>query len=431
MKNERIVRTSELLGESYTQIKHKSGLDIYVFNKKLTTTFAVFGTKYGSIDNKFRVVGEENFTEVPNGIAHFLEHKLFENEDGIDTFERYAQTGANANAFTSFDKTAYLFSCTENFSESLEILLDFVTKPYFTEKTVQKEQGIIGQEIKMCEDSPSRALFFNLMKAMYDKHPVQISIAGTVGSIAKINADLLYKCYNTFYNLHNMVLCVCGDVDVDEVIAVADKVLHESPVIEIERCFDKEQSAVSAPEKSVRMQVAKPLFDIGIKDNKITDDPRERLKKAAGMSVLNEMLFSKSSTIFNELYDEGLISGNFDYCYTISSSFAFNEISGESSDPMQVYKRLREYIKQMQKKGLDKDVYNRCKKVIYSDFIKTFDSTEEIACELMSYIFEGCDMFEYAEIIRDLTFEDVESLLEKMFNDEYFAISTVYPLGEE
>lgn len=421
-------RTDEFLGESYTKISHGSGLDVYVFPKKLSTSFAVFGTKYGSIDNKFKLKGEENITEVPNGIAHFLEHKLFDNENGPDTFSRYAETGANANAFTSFDKTAYLFSCTENFSESLEILLDFVTKPYFTEKSVQKEQGIIGQEIRMGEDSPGRALFFNLLEAMYESHPVRISIAGTVESIAEINADLLYKCYNTFYNLRNMVLCVCGDVDTDTVLAVCDKVLEKAPECEIERIFNQEPKNVSTPRKSKKMQVAKPLFSIGVKDTAIPAAPFERVKKSAGMSVLNEMLFSKSSKIYNELFDEGLISGELEYGYSISESFAFNEISGESSDPETVYGRITDYIKDMQKNGLDKTEYERCKKVVFADFVKIFDSTEEISYELMSYIFEGCDLFDYSEAVKSLTFEEVEGLLKDMFADECFAMSAVYPV---
>lgn len=422
------VRKDEFLGEQYSKICHKSGLDVYVFPKKLTTSFAVFATKYGSIDNKFRLKGEKDITEVPNGIAHFLEHKLFDNEDGVDTFSRYAETGANANAFTSFDKTAYLFSCTENFAESLEILLDFVTKPYFTEKSVQKEQGIIGQEIKMGEDNPGRVLFFNLLKAIYKSHPVQISIAGTVDSISKIDAELLYKCYNTFYNLRNMVLCVCGDVDADEILSVCDKVLKTAPECEIERVFDEEPNSVSEKRITAKMQVAKPLFDIGIKDNDIPSVPFERLKKSAGMAVLNEMLFSKSSKIYNELYDEGLITGNFEYCYSISENFAFNELSGESSEPEKVYGRINKYISDMQKNGLSRADYERCKKVVYSDFIKVFDNTEEIAYELMSYIFEGCDLFDYSNAVRSVTFEDVESLLGTMFNEECTAMSTVYPV---
>ncbi len=428
--NRYTVKTNDFLGESYTKICHESGLDIYVFPKKMTTTFAVFGTKYGSIDNKFRIKGEKEYTCVPNGIAHFLEHKLFDNENGPDTFSRYAETGANANAFTSFEKTAYLFSCTENVKESLEILLDFVTKPYFTDKTVEKEQGIIAQEIRMGEDNPARVLFFNLMDALYEKHPVKISIAGTVDSIAKIDAKTLYKCYNTFYNLNNMVLCVCGDVDVETVCSVADRVLEKSPECEIERCFEPELDIVSKSRINKNMLVSKPLFDIGIKDNRIPKEPIERLKKAAGMAVLNEMLFSKSSKIFNELYDEGLISGSLDYCYTMSESFAFNEISGEGDDPEKVYTKISDYITEVREKGLCEGEYERCKKVIFADFIKGFDSTEDIACELMSYIFEGCDIFDYADVIRELTFDDVCTLLNEMFDESFFAMSTVRPIEE-
>ena len=428
MTNNITVKEDSFLCESYTKICHRSGLDIYVFPKKMTTTFAVFGTRYGSIDNKFRFKKDSDITEVPEGIAHFLEHKLFDNEDGTDTFSRYAKTGANANAFTSFDKTAYLFSCTENFSESLEILLDFVTKPYFTDKSVQKEQGIIGQEIKMGEDNPGRVLFFNLMKALYENNPVRISIAGTVESISNINAELLYKCYNTFYNLRNMVLCISGDVDVSEVIEIADRMLEDASDCGIERVIGKENDCVAKNLISTKMQVSKPLFLIGVKDNKIPDEPKERLKKAAGMAVLNEIMFSKSSKIFNELYEEGLISDGFDYCYSISRSFAFSEIGGESSDPDTVYGRIREYIREMQKKGIDKEAFERSKKVIYSDFIKSFDSTEEIACEMMSYLFEGCDIFDNADAIRALELNDVLGLLDTMYSDEYFAISTVNPV---
>ncbi len=428
MMNKTEIKRNDFLGESYTKIEHASGLDIYIFPKKLTTAFAVFGTKYGSIDNKFRLHGEQEYTEVPNGIAHFLEHKLFDNENGPDTFSRYAEVGANANAFTSFDKTAYLFSCTENFKESLEILLDFVTKPYFTDKTVEKEQGIIGQEIRMGEDNPSRVLFFNLMKAIYESHPVNISIAGTVDSIAEIDAELLYKCYNTFYNLRNMVLCISGDVEMQEVLDVADKMLEKSPECEIERYQAEEKDCVVKSYIEAKMQVAKPLFDIGIKDNDISSDPIERLKKAAGMAVIDEMLFSKSGRLFNELYDEGLISGNFDFGYTVSETFSFNEISGESSDPMKVFDRLKAYVKEKQGTGLDKDEFERCKKVIFADFIKSFDSTEEIACEMMSYIFEGCDMFDYADVVRGLTFEYTQELLMKMFDEDFYAISVVSPV---
>lgn len=215
----------EQTGDSCNYIKHSSGLEIFVCEMEgFSTTEALFGTKYGSINTCFKTNADKEFTTVPEGIAHFLEHKLFENED-CDAFELYAKTGANANAYTSFDRTCYLFSCSDNYKESLEILLSFVQNPYFTQETVDKEQGIIGQEIKMCDDNPTWKVLFNMLQGMYHKHPVRIDIAGTIESIAEIDADLLYKCYNTFYNLHNMVLVVAGNVKTEEVINIADKLL--------------------------------------------------------------------------------------------------------------------------------------------------------------------------------------------------------------
>ena len=209
-------RSNALLGDSFFEIKHDTGLRIFVYPKKgYSTTYAVFGTNYGSIDTFIKTVGNDA-TPIPEGTAHFLEHKLFESEE-LDAFERFAKTGANANAYTSFDKTCYLFSCSSNFSKNLEILLDFVQHPYFTQQTVEKEQGIIGQEIRMYQDEPSWQVLFNLLKLMYHKHPVKIDIAGTVESIAEITADTLYGCYNNFYNLNNMVLAVVGNTTVDEV----------------------------------------------------------------------------------------------------------------------------------------------------------------------------------------------------------------------
>ncbi len=204
------------IGESYIKAVHPSGLKIYILEKpQYNSAYAVFGTKYGSIDTCFSVNGEK--TQVPEGIAHFLEHKLFESEDG-DAFTKYAATGAYANAYTSFDRTCYLFSCSDRFYDNLGILLDFVQSPYFTAETVQKEQGIIGQEIRMYDDSPDWRVMFNMLLAMYKNHPVRIDIAGTVESIAEIDDKLLYKCYNTFYNPSNMFICIAGNVNSEKVL---------------------------------------------------------------------------------------------------------------------------------------------------------------------------------------------------------------------
>ncbi len=257
---------SALLDESYYEYDHPSGLKILVYPKEgYQSAYAIFGTRYGSIDTRFRLKGEKEWTVVPEGIAHFLEHKLFESQDE-DAFARYARTGANANAFTSFDRTCYLFSCTENFGASLEILLDFVQSPYFTKETVDKEQGIIGQEIRMYDDEPNWRVMFNLLTALYHTHPVRIDIAGTIDSIAKIDADLLYTCYRTFYNLNNMVLAVAGKVDPKEVLAIADKVLKPSVDAVIERSFEEEPEEIVTDHVEQKLSVTVPLFMFGYKE---------------------------------------------------------------------------------------------------------------------------------------------------------------------
>ena len=238
--NKQVIR-SELLGEQYTLVHHDSGLDILMWKKEgFSTVEALFGTKYGSINNCFKTDDTDGFIQVPDGIAHYLEHKLFESDDNSNVFELYARTGAAANAFTANDITAYQFSCTDNYEQSLEILLDFVQSPYFTKENVEKEQGIIAQEIKMGDDSPTRKCFKNLLKALYVNNPVRIDVAGTVESIAKITPELLYTCYNAFYNLHNMTLSIAGNIDEQTVLDICDKKLKPSRDIHLETRFPDE-----------------------------------------------------------------------------------------------------------------------------------------------------------------------------------------------
>lgn len=220
--------------EGYLKTTLDSGLTVYLMEKsQYASSYAIFGTKYGSIDTRFSKDGGEEIN-VPEGIAHYLEHKLFESEDG-DAFTKYAETGASANAFTSFDRTCYLFSCSDKFYENLDILLNFVQNPYFTAENVQKEQGIIGQEIRMYDDNPGWCVLFNLLKAMYINHPVRIDIAGTTESIAEINADLLYKCYETFYNPSNMFICIVGNIDIDKTLKQIESSVVDRRSVEITR----------------------------------------------------------------------------------------------------------------------------------------------------------------------------------------------------
>ena len=428
-----ITKENKMLNEKYHTFKHKSGLEVYVIPKKMTTSYAIFATRYGAIDNKFKLDTDSNFTSVPDGIAHFLEHKLFECEGGIDAFELFAKTGASANAFTSNTMTAYIFSCAENFYESLEILLDFVTHPYFTEQTVQKEQGIIGQEIRMYDDNPSARLQKGLMKALYAKNKIRIDVAGTIESISEINADILYKCYNTFYSLNNMALCVCGDIDVSEVEKICDKSLKEAENITVIRDYEDEEEPHYVNQKRYicELDVAKPMLAIGIKDTSISRDPSERTKKAYAMEILNEILFSQSSRFYNDLYNDNLISQDMSSGAEHTKYCSFNTLCTESNDPEEVYNRFVKYIEETKKNGLDSEDFELSKRTIYASHIKSFDSVENIADNFIYNLFDGADLLDAADIISSITLEYVTEILHQMYREEAYAMSIVNPISEE
>lgn len=422
------VYTNEKLGETYSEFVHASGLTVYVFPKKMSTSYALFATKYGSLENVFKLSTDAEFTTVPAGIAHFLEHKMFENEDGVDTFELFGKTGASANAYTSFDKTAYLFSSTDNFYESLAILIDFVTHPYFTKETVDKEQGIIAQEIQMYEDNPNTRVYYELMRAMYEKHDVRTEIAGSVASIREITAELLYKCYHTFYNLHNMVLCVCGDVELMRVKAVLDKALKAAPKQEIVCKYQEEKAEVFQSRTEIKMQIARPQFAIGVKDVAIPAEPHAFAKKDFGMRILNEILFSSSTDFYNDMYEKGILNSQFSCEYDSADSFAYNYYSGETDDPDAFFTILKNYIAECQSKPISEDAFQRAKRVIYADFIRLFDSTDEIANELVSYAFLDIPLFDNLAVLDSLDKEYVEGLLRDCFKEEFYALSVISPI---
>ena len=422
---------SSLLGEKYFKYTHECGLPIYVFPKELSSTYAIFSTRYGSIDNIFSCDGGETFCEVPDGIAHFLEHKLFANEDGSDAFEHFSAIGADANAYTSFTKTAYLFSCTDNFEKALSELIEFVTHPYFTEDSVKKERGIIAQEIKMYDDHPSECAYYGMLGGLYKNHSVKRNICGSVESINRITPKLLYECYHAFYNMSNMALIVCGNVSPDDVIKIASehlpKVASTTKLVKDSKSFTEEPSAyIDCIQK--KMKVAKPIFNIGIKDIDIPKSAKERLKKDAAMSILSEMIFSRAGELYSELFEGEFISPDLSYGYTMSASFAFTSVAGEANDPQTVLKKIKQHIQKLISEGLSKADFERSKRVMYAEFVKEFDSTEAIANNILAFIFEGVDIFEYADIISSVTFEDVTKLLNTCFKDEFFTMSCVLPL---
>lgn len=419
---------SERLGESYFEIDHPSGLKILVYPKKnYAATYAVFGTRYGSIDTEFRLNGEEKFTCVPEGIAHFLEHKLFESED-LDAFERYAKTGASANAYTSFDKTCYLFSCTGKFQESLEILLDFVTHPYFTEKTVQKEQGIIGQEIQMCRDEAGWEALFSLLRAMYKTHPVRIDIAGTVESIAEITPELLYKCYETFYNFSNMVLCVAGNVTPDEVLSVADRLLKPQKPIRIERKFHREPREVAESYTEEKLSVAFPIFSLGFKE--AVETPERSLREILISDIILEAVAGKTSAFYSELLEAGLINTSFESEYFCGYGYAAWIFTGESPDGREVQKRITARIRALQESGISKADFERIRKKLYGRSIMQFNDIDGIANAMVSAYFCKEGLFDETEILQSLTLDEVNARLRTALQTDCASLSVIKPEGE-
>lgn len=412
---------SPLVGDKYFKVKHKSGLNIYVYEKSgYNTTYAIFGTKYGSINTCFSANNGEKIT-VPDGIAHYLEHKLFESEDG-DAFTKYAKTGANANAFTSFDKTCYLFSASQNFKESLEILLDFVQSPYFTDETVAKEQGIIGQEIKMYDDSPDWKVMFNLFECLYHNHPVKIDIAGTVESIAKITPQKLYDCYNTFYNLNNMALCVCGNAKLQEVLEVCDRMLKPCEDVKITNYFEDEPYEIVKDFAEQNLPVAVPMFNIGFKNK---GDKISTSKDMASLDVLLAMLFSSTSKIYRELQEKELINQTFNYEIFEGEGYSSVLLGGESRNPEQVYYSVKEYIKDLKENGLSKEDFLISKKAVYGDAVSSLNSVSAIANNLMDSHFNNREMFSYVECIYNLEFEDIEKKFDEVLDYNNSALSVV------
>lgn len=427
---ERTVIKSARLGQEMVKIKHPSGLTMLLCPMPgYSTAYATFTANVGSVDTGFKTQDDDAFVDVPEGIAHFLEHKMFENEDG-DAFAKYAKTGASANAYTSFDKTTYLFACTDRFEESLEILLDFVRRPYFTKESVQKEQGIIGQEIRMYDDDGEWRVQFNLLQALYHNHPVRIDIAGTVESIAEIDDQLLYRCYRTFYNLNNMVLCVAGNFDIDAVLRVADRVIKpdEKPV-EIERRHVDEPESICKPLVEQKFAVAAPLFQFGFKG--CGGNPRENLKNQILDEILAEIIAGDASPLYRRMYDAGIINSTFGSEIMAGRDYMCAIFSGESREPERVADEIKAEVARMRREGVDKKMFELCRRATYGRYIGMYTRTASVAGLMSAVYFAGIDdMYALLDIVANATPDQMNERLQIAFNPEKSALSIVRPLDE-
>jgi len=420
----------EQLQESLYYEKMDNGLDVYVLPKKgFNKTYATFTTKYGSIDNTFVPINRDEMIQVPDGIAHFLEHKLFEKEDG-DVFQQFSKQGASANAFTSFTRTAYLFSSISQVERNLETLIDFVQEPYFSEKTVEKEKGIIGQEINMYDDNPDWRLYFGLIQNLFHQHPVRIDIAGTIDSIAKITKDSLYECYNTFYHPSNMLLFVVGAVDPDKILQQVRENQQKKDFTaqsEIKREFPTEQENVFKEKEILKMNVQSSKCLVGLKAKKPNRTGAELLKYELSMNILLDMLFSKSSTNHEELYKEGLIDDTFSYDYTEESGFGFAMIGGDTVDPDRLAERIKDILFKAKNHGVDFSTFEATKKKKIGAFLRAINSPEYIANQFTRYAFNEMNLFDVVPTLESLSKEDMTHALNESVEESLFSVCQVVP----
>jgi len=414
---------SELLKESMIRKDYKCGLRAFVIPKKgYQKTYAMFATNFGAIDDAFVLPETGERFEVPDGVAHFLEHKLFSQKDG-SAMDKFAAMGSSSNAYTSFTHTSYLFSCTDGFAESFELLLNFVQNPYITEESVENEKGIIGQEIRMYEDDPDWQLYFNFINALYKNFAVKKDIAGTVESISGIDRELLYRCFKTFYDPSNMVILVVGDVNPDEVYELIEKnVPTEKEKLEIQRFYADEPAEIASKKVEKKCDVAQPLFMYGFKA-----EPKEidRTKDEIAVNIALEMLCGKSSDLYEELYEEGLVTSPLGFDVTFEKEYCFFNVSGESRDPEKTAEKIEAALSAAKENGLDAETFERTKKRLMGNYIRGFNSVDKIAHMFMANIFRGVDIFEYAEVSRDITLEDVEGTFKRLCDFEKAALSVV------
>ncbi|MGP7817614.1 EF-P 5-aminopentanol modification-associated protein YfmH [Niallia sp. 01092] len=407
-----------------------NGLKVYILPKKgFNKTFCTFTTNYGSVDNTFIPLDGSDYTKVPDGIAHFLEHKLFEKEDG-DVFQDFSKHGASANAFTSFTRTAYLFSSTSNVENNLETLINFVQDPYFTEKTVEKEKGIIGQEITMYDDNPDWRLYFGLIQNMYVNHPVKIDIAGTIESISHITKDMLYECYHTFYHPSNMLLFIVGPVDAKEYmekIKANQQKKDYTKHSELKRKFAEEPKEVNEKKQVLKMNVHGSKCLVGIKAIDVNQSGAEMLKNELSINILLDLLFSNSSENYQTLFSSGLIDDTFSYDYTQENGFGFAMIGGDTSDPDKLADTIKEMLTAALSDDFKQETLERTKKKKIGAFLRAVNSPEYIANQFTRYSFNGMNLFDVVPTIEKITIEDISAAAKRLIEEERITVCQVVP----
>ncbi len=432
--------TSDRLHQSYTRIRHKSGLTVCVLPKRAAVTYAVLGVGFGANDRLFRLTEDAvqhplliredlpaDTIFVPAGCAHFLEHKMFAERGGEDAIARFARYGANADAYTTPDLTAYLYSTTEDPYAPLEILLDFVMHPYFTEENVAKERSIIAQEIRMYDDSPMQTGYYNLMASLYHTHPIRDNVGGTEETIRDITPDVLYRCHGAFYRPENMVLSVSGNVTPEQVLEICDRCLSDTAeTSKTQRIYLPEPPTIVRQEIRVQAGAATPLLYFGVKDNQLSSDPIIRLKHASAVDILNDILFCKSSAIFSDLYGRGLINGRFGAEYEHTETYSYSLISAETEYPEETADAIRTYLgDRVRLHDITEAQFARCRRVMYSSSVTAYESTEDMALDCLDCTMDGVEQFASVDVMMQMTKDDLVDVLDALYRPECMAVSVV------
>ncbi|MEG1720616.1 MAG: pitrilysin family protein [Pseudoflavonifractor sp.] len=407
----------------------ENGLRVYVDPKpEFQKSYAFFATNYGGMDMKFQREGA--WQTSPAGVAHFLEHKMFDTEDG-NALQDLAANGASPNAFTSSALTGYYFESTEKFEENLKILLSFVSVPYFTQESVDKEQGIIGQEIRMVEDDPDNQVYYAMLEGLYSHHPIKVSVAGTIDSISHITAETLYACHGAFYQPGNMVLCVAGNVDPEQVCAIAREILPKEGLGKIPRDYGPaEPETAVKPRTELRMEVAMPIFQMGWKADPV---PRgaERLRRQLIGELACEAIFGSSSPLYAKLYAQGLINSSFSYGYESYEGCAFLTAGGESHDPDGVLAAIHAEAVRLNGAGVAEELFRRLKKAAYGASVRGLNSFENICVELAQAEFAGDDYFSFPAVFDGIGQADIEACIRSFINPARATLAVVRPKEEQ
>lgn len=424
---------NERLNEQYECIRHSSGLSVLLFQKKCVTTYATLVIRYGAQDTSFLLDGIKH--KVPDGTAHFLEHKMFARPDGGDANELFSALGADANAWTSYDKTAYLFSTSEPADGALTTLIEFVSNPYFTRENVAKEKGIIREEIAMGEDDPWQRLYEQSMQAAYHRHGVRRKICGSVSSIGRITPAVLNTCYNAFYRPDNAYLIICGDITMSRVMAAIDEPLnlwHER-MREFSRATRLGHvDAPSVLRKCVCKtgEVSRPIFRICWKDNHVCRTPYEQLMHETGMNILSEMLFCRSAKFYDDLFEAGKIAPSYSYGYSSQSGLCplgYHSVEGEADNAQVVFSAYEQYLEDVRRNGLQYEDFERMRRVLYAGFVSQFDFPDDIADLMCDAFGDGRQVFDVLKVLENITFEQVQSLFDHSFDMRTTVFSTIVP----